>query len=371
MDRERNTRRPASTGERPHTRPRTDERGRDARRPQGDSRRQNPASGPRQPARASNGRPASGRREQPGGSGARKPRSTQPTPAELHRRKQQKRREKQQAKAARAEKRRAEARRRPVRPLERRGLRIKLGVTLGVVVMLLLCMAIFFKVEHISVSGNVRYTAQEIGDASEVDTGANLLTLSKSGIAGRIHSALPYVGDIQVGIKLPNTVMIDITEREAAFAAKDNRGTWWLLSPDGVVLEQSEAQPTGTHILLQGLTLQSAAPGLVFSPQPVAGEEESHTGTATERGTAALEIMAVLGKDDRSGKITAVDVSNINDLRVYYGTDFEVLLSDMSRLTYKTRYMVQAVEQLMAEGYRGGVLDLSFREEERAVFTPW
>lgn len=38
-------------------------------------------------------------------------------------------------------------------------------------------------------------------------------------------------------------------------------------------------------------------------------------------------------------------------------------------LSYKIRYMTQAVASL--PDYQSGVLDLTFQEDRKAVFTPW
>lgn len=288
-------------------------------------------------------------------------------------------RRKQKRKTDRWEKRRQETQRAPAKPLVRRKLVIKLVTALAVVLALTLGMSIFFKVSGIQVTGNERYTAQEIMDASGIEPGENLLTFGRSGVASRILAELPYVGDVQIGIKLPDTVNIDIVELTASYGIQDTTGDWWLMDSCGKLLEKTDEAGASAHIRIVGIEARGPAVGQVFT---VAADEQSvpdgteptgedANGSVADRAKAALEIMATIASADRSGGITVVDVSKLYDMQILYGNDYQVRLSGPTDLGYKIRYMVQAVEELMREGYRGGVLDLSFREEGKAIFTPW
>lgn len=329
------------------------------------------------------------------------------------RKEQQVKRRKQKRKTDRWEKLRQQTQRAPAKPLSRRKLVIKLVTALAVVLALTLGMTIFFKVGEIQVTGNERYTAQEIIAASGIEEGENLLTFGRPSAAGRILAELPYVGDVQIGIKLPDTVNIDIVELSAAYAIQDTTGQWWLMDSTGKLLQKTDEAGLSGRIRIVGIEARGAAVGQHLAveqeeklpepteEQPTTGETEptgeettggepteaettgqtepardedtgaSVLGTPQERADAALQIMAAIAANDRSGDITVVDVTSLYDLQVHYGDDFQVLLSGPTDLGYKVRYMVQAIEKLMGEGYRGGVLDLSFRQEGKAIFTPW
>lgn len=293
-------------------------------------------------------------------------------------RERQNKRMKQRRKARQAKRQREQDRRDPVKPLNRRNLVIKLVAMLGVVLALTLGLTIFFKIQVIQVTGNEKYTAQEIVEASGVELGENLLAFGKSGAAGRILTELPYVGTVQIGIKLPNTVNIDIVELSASFVLEDTEGQWWLTDGSGKILEQADAQSLSGYIQVKGIRILPTKVGrtMEVAEDPQTGEEpedflQEQTGNAAERGDAALKIMETLAKRDRSGRITIVDVTRLYDIQVWYGETYQVLLSGPADLSYKVRYMVDAVEYLTAEGYYGGILDLSARETGKAVFTPW
>ena len=94
------------------------------------------------------------------------------------RREQQRKRRKQARRAQRSAQRRQEAQRTPARPLPRRKLVRKLVTTLAVVAALILGLTIFFKVRTVRVTGNVKYTAQEVtATVSSATTNSSLLPM--------------------------------------------------------------------------------------------------------------------------------------------------------------------------------------------------
>ena len=64
-----------------------------------------------------------------------------------------------------------------------------------------------------------------------------------------------------------------------------------------------------------------------------------------------------------------MDVDNLNDIRIWYGTQYQVNLGGSSDIAYKVEYMLAAIDQL--NDYESGVLDLTFQEEKVARFIPW
>ena len=118
----------------------------------------------------------------------------------------------------------------PAKPFNRNRFLLRLLTAAAVVLALVFGMSIFFKVQIVTVSGVEKYSAWEIREASGIAEGDALLSLSKARIGARIRSSLPYVNQVRVGIKLPDTVKIEITELEAVYAIADNNSGWWLLN---------------------------------------------------------------------------------------------------------------------------------------------
>ena len=82
--------------------------------------------------------------------------------------------------------------------------------------MLVICGAIvaaltlFFRVNTVVVSGQQRYTQQQILDASGIQTGDNLFLLNKYDVANQIIGELPYIETIRINRKLPDTLLVEV-----------------------------------------------------------------------------------------------------------------------------------------------------------------
>lgn len=112
----------------------------------------------------------------------------------------------------------------------------------------LLCLAavvtacvVFFRVNAVEVAGSVRYTDQEVADASGIELGSNLIALPKRKIVAAIRTSLPYVESVTVRRVLPDRVLITVTERTAAASVDSDDGRW-LISSRGKLLERAGEQ---------------------------------------------------------------------------------------------------------------------------------
>ena len=95
---------------------------------------------------------------------------------------------------------------------------LQLLIVAAVVISLVFIMSIFFKLgneqESILVDGTKLYTTSEVIEAAGLREGDSILFLNRAQIRARILQKLPYVRTVRVGIKLPNTVKIEITESQ-------------------------------------------------------------------------------------------------------------------------------------------------------------
>ena len=117
----------------------------------------------------------------------------------------------------------------------------------GLVVALLL----FFNINKISVTGDSAYSSEEIIIASEIETGDNLIFLSKSRVNKLITEKLPYVGSIKLRRRLPAHLEIQVIKTDAVYGVAQN-GYYTLLDRDGKVLE------TGVEYVSADKTLLNA-----------------------------------------------------------------------------------------------------------------
>lgn len=91
----------------------------------------------------------------------------------------------------------------------------KLLCALAVVIALTIGATVFFQVETIAVTGNSRYTQQEVIDASGIQIGDNLYRMNKYQIGNQVLGQLPYVEKILIRRSLPSTIVITVSEWDA------------------------------------------------------------------------------------------------------------------------------------------------------------
>ena len=122
----------------------------------------------------------------------------------------------------------------PKKPVNWKKIRM---ITVAVVLALVLGMSVFFRVKVITVSGANVYSAWTVREKSGISIGDNLLTFGRTKASGQIIANLPYVKSARIGIKLPDTVNIEITEWDVLYSIRDDANRWWLLNSEGKIVD--------------------------------------------------------------------------------------------------------------------------------------
>lgn len=252
----------------------------------------------------------------------------------------------------------------PPKPFNRSHLLLGLATAVGVVLALVFSMTIFFKVENVIVSGTEKYSAWTVMEASGIEVGDSLLGISDARAASKIQAALPYADDVRVSIKLPDTVNIEIKELDVWYAVRDVYDAWWVITAEGRVVEQVDAATAGDCTKILGIQLSAPAPGnqAVAAEAAASVDEEGNTLPVTsynsERLSTALSILQYLESNEIIGSVVSVDVSDLLQLELWYGQQYQVELGDASQLSYKIECMKKVVD-LLPE-YETGIIDVSF-----------
>ncbi len=292
---------------------------------------------------------------------------------------------------ATAKKRRAAAPKRPSPdvvytqpgPFNRNRFLLQLLTVAAIVLALLFGMSVFFKVKDVTVAGTNKYTAWDVRQASGIQDGENLLTISEAKISSNIRSKLPYVDKVRVGIKLPDTVKIEIVELDVVYAIESDAGEWWLMRADGGVVEKINNADAQLHTKVLGVQITQPKVGESANAFQPVSEETTEDGqpipvtiNAREQLDLAISILQFL--EDRSilGEVVSVDVTNINDLQMWYGDRFQIILGDSTQLAYKIGLIKTAIDEYM-NAYDSGILDASLTiqpdpgKEYHVIYTPF
>lgn len=263
-------------------------------------------------------------------------------------------------------------------PFNRNRFLLQLITVIAVVLALVFGMSIFFKVKTVVISGAEKYTAWQVREASGVIEGENLLTLSRAQLASRIRAKLPYVDEARVGIKLPDTVNIEIVELDVAYAVQAADESWWLMRADGVILEKINAADAGKYTKLLGVQLQAPQEGMAAAaaeptPDTTASSGETLppvTVKASEQLSAAISIVQYLEENGVIGDAASIDVTNLGAIELWYGERYQVILGDTTQLSYKIKCMKAAIDK--QSDYQSGILDISFTTwPDEVGFSPF
>ena len=275
------------------------------------------------------------------------------------------------------------------KPFNRNRLLIQMISVLAVASAFVLGLSIFFKVETITVSGADTYSPYKIEEASGIHKGDYLLTFGRARASGLITAKLPYIESVRIGIKLPNTVNIDVQEADVAYSIRSGDGDWWLITSEGKVVEQIPGTTSGGYTTVLGVQIDNPIPGEIataLEAVPEVTEETQATEETKKEGNslleppivvsgnmrlkAALRILVALEDNDIVGDAATVNVENIEAIELWYGQKYQVNLGSTDQLEYKVACMYDAILQ-MSE-YQNGMLDVSFtKKKDQVIYTPF
>ena len=268
----------------------------------------------------------------------------------------------------------------PATPFNRNRFVLRLTTVVAVVMALVFGISIFFKVEVVTVSGAKKYDAWTVKEASGIEEGDNLLTFGKAKACGKITAKLPYVESVRIGIKLPDTVNIEIKELDVAYSIKDSSNNWWLVTSEGRVVEKVDNATAGEYTEIQGVSLadpvsgqQAVAHEDTMQNNPAATDDSSVSLTESvvrnsDRLAAVLDILQYLEERGIIGEAASIDVTDLGNIVLWYGQRYKVLLGNALNLAYKIECMDAAINgDNGLKEYDSGVLDISFTIKEDQV----
>lgn len=231
-----------------------------------------------------------------------------------------------------------------------------LSVVLTAVV-IVAALTLFFKVETVSVSGNSRYTTQEIIDICGVKQGDNLVLLDKYAIAQRLYTQLPYITDVRINRAFPDGLTVQVVETHAALAIESG-GAWWLVSENGKVVDVTDSQGAQDYLILRGMNAQGIEIGSQLTLAP-----EDHISAQRLK-----ELVAALSERDMLDKTEAIDAGDREILVIRYDGRFDVELYYDADFDFKLDCLQAAVNEL--EPNETGIIRMTMKDENEVRLIP-
>ncbi|MBR3704032.1 MAG: FtsQ-type POTRA domain-containing protein [Oscillospiraceae bacterium] len=235
---------------------------------------------------------------------------------------------------------------------------LRLMSVLLTAVVIVAALTLFFKVEKVSVSGNSRYSAEEIIAVCGVEQGDNLVLLDKYAIAQRLYTQLPYITDVRINRSFPDGLTVEVTETHAALAIESG-GAWWLVSEDGKIVDATDTQGAESYLVLRGMNAQEMAIGaqLTFAAQ-------DHMSTQRLK-----ELVAALSERGMLERTQSIDAGDSEILRIGYEGRFDVELYYDADFDFKLDCLRAAVDEL--EPNETGIIRMTMKDENEVRFIPY
>lgn len=235
-------------------------------------------------------------------------------------------------------------------------------LTVFVLVAVASTVAIFFKIKHIEVIGNQRYTFEQICTSAEIELEDNLFFMNKFEKISNIFSRLPYVDEVKMTRRLPDTLRIEIKECVAVALFYDG-DSYWLISENGKILEQLRQLP-GEHLIeVEGANLISPQPG---KKAFIGGDEEG----GEMRLSAMIETLRAIVDLGIEKDVDVLNIEKVYNVEFNYLGRFKVKLGMPEHLTYKIDCLKKIVDGYLGPGDKG-IIDLSeLIDSKPARFIP-
>ncbi len=197
-------------------------------------------------------------------------------------------------------------------------------------------------VDTITVTGNSRFSEQEIVNLSGLYTGRNILLYDLAGARDGIEKN-PYIDCIGVRRVLPHTIAIEVREREEFAAITASSGLSCIIDRQGYVLDVSRRGDTSDMLSIRGL----ASMGFTTGTSIISDRSKL-------RPYTVMELINCMG--DRVDSVEYIDVSNAASVKIGMRSGVTVLFGDSKDVAEKTEYMFRAITKADPDKLSGTVI---------------
>ena len=217
-----------------------------------------------------------------------------------------------------------------------------LAAAVIITVLIILSNTVLFSCSAIEVTGNSRYTAQQIVMQSGLETGQNLLHIDASAAANRISAAFPYIDKVEVQKSFPTKINIVVQEAEK----------WYQVSSGGVNAAISrlgrivELGSTEGLTVVEGYEPEDLVPGKILS---------SKDNGKTQIPAQILEAAEAEGITG----VTRINMTDRFDISIDCGNNITLQIGGISDLSVKLAEAASAMEIERANVY----IDLRTQEK--------
>lgn len=244
----------------------------------------------------------------------------------------------------------------------------------------LIAISVFFRVSTVTVSGERRYSASDLIRTSGIHAGDPLLFIRKGKTIETLEAAYPYLDTVVIDRHFPSSVEIEVTERKALLAIRNDGGVF-LLDKSGKVLEKTDQTEDESLIAVIGVKTTKLEVGMTIRAKSDDEKEEEKQEADKSEGEnkdedederdyekirSALEITALMEQYEMLDKVVSIDVTRAYAVSLNYANRYTVELGELGEQEV-LEHKIQFLQAILREKTlpNEGTIDLSGGNEAR------
>ena len=189
-----------------------------------------------------------------------------------------------------------------------------------------------FNIKDIKVLNNSQISTDTIISLSELKYDENIFKFYSKNVIEKIKEN-PYIENVKIHRKLPNTIEIDIEERVPKYSV-DYMGKYAYINNQGYLLEISEDSKKLPIILGVSTAEENIVPGNRLNNDDLIKLED------------VIKIMNSAKENNLDTKVTSIDISDKSNYIIYLEEEKKkVHLGDNTNLSNKMLYVVAIMEK--------------------------
>ena len=239
-----------------------------------------------------------------------------------------------------------------------------------------LCLAMFFRTKAVTVTGNQRYTDEELISASGIQLEQNIFSVDRERTAAQVMDAFSYLEQVEVVPVLPTTMEIRVVESVPRLSVVNNAESYALLSTGGRVIEQCAGLAGEDLPLVLGTNFGWCQQGSYperLPPEVTDRRHKEHRDATPEEeeGVRVMQTLAyVIQASEATGmdRLDYIDVSDDLSTSVLWDKRVLLRLGTELELEHKFLFAKNILEEQLGEGFTG-VIDLSILPQNARAYT--
>ncbi len=222
-------------------------------------------------------------------------------------------------------------------------------VAVVLIICVILSLTVLFKTASYEVSGNTKYTKEELIDTCGIELNDNIFLANKSAASERLISTYAYIEEADVSFAIPDTITIEVKEAVPSYLVKVTDKEYLVASSKGRILEQVSNPDKYDLPLFLGNDLKTNVVG-------------GYIEYADEKTLSIINEIVTVFNDNGYKGITEIDATDTADVTFTYDDRIKVKMGLPEDISYKVRTAMTIINEkldLNGSNTTEGELDVS------------